>query len=319
MLPHVVQGFLADPVHGHLVVLRQLDRIVDVELERRLVLQRPRDERLDRRSQPEVVQGGRPQVLDRPPRLLQRGVHHLLRPGELGLGPSRVPQVPPQRLEPVPGGHELLGDPVVDLAGQPPPFLLLRLDRPANEIGERGLLLLERAEHIGVLDRRGDQRRGRAKELHIAIGEVAPFPGVHVERADERAPARDERHRQQRGELLSPQLGDVLVAGVGELVLRDDHDLAVLRDPAGDALADPEHDLIHGVAEALRGGAQGQHFPLLVVQVQEARVAARGGHHEIDRLVEHDVQVRARRDRLDHAVEQPVLGLDPSGADRHPP
>ena len=85
--------------------------------------------------------------------------------------------------------------------------------------------------------RRRRAKRCDAEELDVAIGEVAALAHVHVERAHERARPRDQRHREQRGEFLAAQLGDVLVAGVGELVLRDDDDLPVLGDPAGDALA----------------------------------------------------------------------------------
>jgi hypothetical protein len=125
----------------------------------------------------------------------------------------------------------------------------------------------------GVLHEPGQDGGDLREERELVVGVAAAFTGVQVEGPHDAAAGPDEGQRHHGGEVLAPQRGDVLVAGVAPLVL-DDRGLPVGHHPAGDAFADGQFDRPHHRVERRRGAGQDEAAPRLVVEVHEAGVGA---------------------------------------------
>ncbi len=278
VLDDVLQAFLRDPVQRELDVVGQAGlQKVDVDAD---LGDGPRQAGQPAR-QPEVVEHGRPQPADRRASLLQRQVDQFA--GLLQLlcgGGGIVGHGPAGRVEAVRQRDQPLRDAVVNVAGQPSPLDLLRLDDLLDEI-----LVCPFAGHqlpvqSGLMQRTRDQPADHQEQFHVAFGEFASFDGVDVEDADKPARAGFHRHRHHRGEVRTPQRLERHVARVGLLVLGDDDRLAVAGDPSGNALAQRQPDFSHLGVERRRRARERQRPVAVVEDVHEAHVAGGGrGDH----------------------------------------
>ena len=115
-----------------------------------------------------------------------------------------------------------LGEAAVDLVREP-------------DLGQLGL---EPALQLHPFEDPGHLAGDRLQEVDVRPDEVAPLGALDVEHADQPV-ARLDRDRKHRAEPLLVDAGDPLEAPVGADV-RHGEVLAVLRDPAGDAGADPQ-------------------------------------------------------------------------------
>ena len=126
---------------------------------------------------------------------------------------------------------------------------------------------------LRVLDRLRDLRRDREQQLDLVLRERARLARAHVERALERAVARQDRHREDRLVLVLRQVREVLEARV-EVRLRLEHHRRPRRGGrAGDAFAGSHaRPARHLVDRRAVRRAQDQLVGALVVEVDEARV-----------------------------------------------
>ena len=131
----------------------------------------------------------------------------------------------------------------MDVAGQPAPLDLLRLDDLLDEVLVRAFAGHQLPVQPGLMHRARDQPADHQQQFDVAVGELAARDGVHVEHADQPAGIGLHRHRHHRGEVRPAQRLERHVPRVGLLVV-DDHDrLAVAGHPAGDALTQRQPDL----------------------------------------------------------------------------
>ncbi len=175
-------------------------------------------------------------------------------------------------------------------------------DHLVEEVAHRLLGAILRAEQLGV-ERGGLQRlaglRGDALELLLVVGVELPAaqPVEHLQHAEHRALRVDHRHREQRGGAVPGHLVDVGVEAL--LVSRrgDVHHAAVLRDVAGDALADLQADLFE--LGEVRGAAEDL-LPREIDEVQRAAIGLHAVRDAIDELVEELVEVDLLADEAAH-------------------
>ena len=165
----------------------------------------------------------------------------------------------------------------MNVAGQPSPLDLLRLDDLLDEI-----LVCPFAGHqlpvqSGLMQRTRDQPADHQKQFDVTIGEFASFDGVDVEDADKPPRVGFHRNRHHRREVLAAQRLERHIARVGLLVLGDDDRLAVAGDPSGNALAQRQPDLAHLGVERRRRARERQRPVAVVEDVHEAHVAGGGG------------------------------------------
>ena len=131
MLDDVLQAFLGDAVQRDLDVLGQSD-VGQVEFDVQL-RDRP-GEAGQPAGQTQVVEHRRAQPADRRARFVQRQADQFAGLGELSGGLVRVgADGPRRRVEPVGQRDQPLRDAVVDVAGDPATFDLLRLDHLLDE------------------------------------------------------------------------------------------------------------------------------------------------------------------------------------------
>ena len=122
---------------------------------------------------------------------------------------------------------------------------LLEVERLGDRLGDarERLELVHAPLRLGVelrvLDRLRDLRRDREQQLDLVLGERARLAGAHVERALERAVARQDRHGEDRLVLVLGQVREVLEARVEVRLRREHHRRARRRRRAGDSLARP--------------------------------------------------------------------------------
>ena len=132
VLDDVLQAFLSNPVQRELDVVGQSGlQEVDVDAD---LGDGPREAGQPAR-QPEVVEHGRPKPADRRASLLQCQVDQFAGLLQLlGGGGGIVGHGPAGRVEAVRQGDQPLRDAVVNVAGQPSPLDLLRLDHLLDEV-----------------------------------------------------------------------------------------------------------------------------------------------------------------------------------------
>jgi hypothetical protein len=189
----------------------------------------------------------------------------------------RIVHGPRRRVEPVGQRDEPLRDAVVDVACQPAPFDLLRLDHLLDEILVRAFAGHQLPVQPGLMQRARDQPADHQQQFDVALGELTAFNGVHVEDADQPAGVGLHRHRHHRREVLATQRFERHVPRIGLLVMTDHDGLAVTGHPSRDALPQRQPDLAHlGVERRCR--TRERQRPLGVVEhMHEADVAGGGG------------------------------------------
>src|SRR5712692_8616492 len=138
VLPYVVQRLLRDPEQGSLGRRRQAP-VAQSLVVRGLPALPAQGLHLEpnRRCEPEVVQGRRPQTGDHPARLAHRTLHQLHgAPERLAFARRVGSVVVGVGLEVLVRARRHLGQPIVDLVGDPAAFLLLRDLKPTDEVLE---------------------------------------------------------------------------------------------------------------------------------------------------------------------------------------
>ena len=193
---------------------------------------------------------------------------------------------------------------------------LLEVQRVLHRLGDaRERLELVHAPlrlrvELRVLDRLRHLRGDREQQLDLVLGERARLAGADVERAFERAVARQDRHRQDRLVLVLGQVGEVLEARVEMRLRLEHHRRARRRRRAGDPLARPHaRPPRHLVDRRAVRRAQHELVGTIVVQVDEAGVRLeRAGDLRRDER-EHLLQVERRVDRLDRLGQKPQVPL----------
>ena len=168
----------------------------------------------------------------------------------------------------------------MDVAGQPAPLDLLRLDDLLDEVLVRAFAGHQLPVQPGLMQRPGDQPADDEQQFDVAFGEFAALDGVHVEHPDQPAGIGLHRHRHHRREVLAAQRLERHVPRVGLLVVADHHGLAVAGHPSRDSLPQRQPDLADlGVERGRRPGERQR--PVGVVEhVHEAHVAGGGrGDH----------------------------------------
>ena len=165
----------------------------------------------------------------------------------------------------------------MDVAGQPAPLDLLRLDHLLDEILVRAFAGHQLPVQPGLMQRARDQPADHQQQFHVARGEFTAIDGVHVEDADQAAGIGLHRHRHHRREILAAQRLERHVPRIGLLVVADHHGLAVAGHPPRDALPQRQPDLADLGVER-RSRTRERQRPVGVVEhVHEAHVAGGGG------------------------------------------
>ena len=100
-----------------------------------------------------------------------------------------------------------------------------------------------------VLDRAGDERRGRHQKVDLLTGELARRLAVGGDHTDDHALLVEERDRHERLEALLLELGEDLDARIGEQALDHDCGGAMLHRPTGQPLSFLHRDLPDEVLE----------------------------------------------------------------------
>jgi len=313
VLDDVLQRLLSDPVQRDLHVLGQ-PSVVSVDSHRQLP-DRP-GQAGERVTEPQVLEHRRTQTGQRRVRLGERQVGQLPRPrepgrdrisasqtaapqtavartavartavartavaGTLAARPTTASRRRCGRVQVIRQADQPLRDPVVNLPGQPPPLRLLRRDHLFRE-PLRGLLLGGQPPvQPGLVHRPRYQRPDRGKQPHIPVGEVATFPGVHVQHADQPGQPALHRHRHHRRVLPPAELGKVPVPGIGFFARSKNGRRAVAGHPAGHPLAHREPDLAHLPVVRRRRPGQRQRPAPVVEHVHEAHVGSGRGDDE---------------------------------------
>ena len=159
----------------------------------------------------------------------------------------------------------------MDVARQPAPLDLLRLDDLLDEVLVRAFAGHQLPVQPGLVQRARDQPADDEQQFDVALGEFTALDGVHVEHADQAAGIGLHRHRHHRREVRAAQRLERHVPRVGLLVVTDHHGLAVAGHPTRDALPERQPDLADlGVERGCRPGERQR--PVGVVEhVHEAR------------------------------------------------
>ena len=151
------------------------------------------DQRAERGQQSQVVQQRRTQVVGDVPDASDPGIdeaEHLVEPRGLRRG-SASRMTPELHLD---RGEDLAGL-VVQLAGEPPPLLLVLLDHPRGEARQLDGAGLQPAVEIRVLQRRPDLLAERHQEAVVERGERIAGVAHQDERADHRLVPEQRQHR----------------------------------------------------------------------------------------------------------------------------
>ena len=167
-----------------------------------------------------------------------------------------------------------------------------------------------------VLDRAGDECRGRHQKVDLLTRELARRLAVGGDDADDHTLLVEERYRHERLEALLLELGEDLDARIGEQALDHDCRSAMLHRPTGETLSLLHRDLADEVLERGRCGSQHQPLVRLLDEVDEARVnGARLGEQAHDRA-KHLVELERRRNGRDDLGEEVSLGANAHGDER---
>ena len=193
---------------------------------------------------------------------------------------------------------------------------LLERVRARDRLGELGQLLelgdppARLLVQPRVLDRAGDERRGRDEEVDLVVRELARRLGVRRDHADRRRPPRPRiGHREERLEPLLLELGHVLVRGSASALSR--MNAGSPRSAAHQASPSPRSKATLPDLALVRRRRGAQHEPLAVVvdEVDEAGVDAARVGHQPDDGPQHLVELERRRDRRDDLVEELLARL----------
>ena len=133
VLDHVGDGLLGDPIERHSRRGRERYRLRTREAELdALILLHLGQTVTDRAEQVTVVKPGGAQVEHQTPKTRDRSPHHLLHRVE-GAPCRLVVDPPPECVQPEPDGGEDLQGVVVDVGGDGPALVLMRLDKEAHQ------------------------------------------------------------------------------------------------------------------------------------------------------------------------------------------
>jgi hypothetical protein len=145
------------------------------------------------------------------------------------------------------------------------------------------------------------------EKVEHSVVELARRLGMENHHTQDVAGAREHRHGDHRLEVLLLELRHVLHARVVHRVVADELGGLGAGDPPGQALLRPPGER----ADQMRvpGRSRSQYKPLVLHEVDEGGVAARGVGRDLDDPVEHAVEVERRRDRLDYRVQRLVFAL----------
>ena len=123
------------------------------------------------------------------------------------------------------------------------------------------------------------------------------FPVLNVDDPDDLVRRDDDRNRKEGLVLVFGQVVEDLEAGVLARVSRNRHGFRRLSNPTRDPLTDLYADSPDQTGMRVLRGTKKQIRFAVFQEVQEAGIALRDGHNQLDDLLENLVQVKATADR----------------------